>query len=93
MQTHYAVVLLSPHGVGDYFQLCFLCEKIGLIEKNPCAVKQTLSLVNSHYITLTSVLLNARKAGGVSGFNLISGFLTNGSFKAGATETTAGAGF
>lgn len=42
---------------------------------------------------LTSVLLNARKAGGVSGFNLISGFLTNGSFKAGATETTAGAGF
>lgn len=44
---------------------------------------------------LTSVvLLNARKVvGGFSGFNLISGFLTNGSFTAGATETTAGAGF
>lgn len=81
--------------MADYFHLQFLCEKIGLIEKNPiiCAVKPSLPLVNSNYITLTSVLLNARKAGGVSGFNLISGFLTSGSFKAGATETTAGAGF
>lgn len=89
------MVLLRLHGVADYFHLWFLCEKTGLIEKNPIihAVKQTLPLVNLNYITLTSVLLNARKAGGVSGFNLISGFLTNGSFKAGATETTAGAGF
>lgn len=48
---------------------------------------------NVSCITLTSVLLNARKVGGVSGFNLISGFLTNGSFTAGTTETTAGAVF
>lgn len=54
---------------------------------------QTPPLENLNYVTLTSVLLNARKVGGVSGFNLISGFLTNGSFTAGATETTAGAGF
>lgn len=43
------------------------------------------------YSTLTSVLLNARKV--VSCLSLVSGFLTNGSLTAGATETTAGAGF
>lgn len=40
---------------------------------------------------LTSVLLNARKV--VSCLSLVSGFLTNGSLTAGATETTVGAGF
>lgn len=43
------------------------------------------------YCTLTSVLLNARKV--VSCLSLVSGFLTNGSLTAGATETTVGAGF
>lgn len=43
------------------------------------------------YYTLTSVLLNARKV--VSCLSLLSGFLTNGSLTAGATETTVGAGF
>lgn len=43
------------------------------------------------YYTLTSDLLNARKV--VSGLSLVSGFLTNGSLTAGATETTVGAGF
>lgn len=45
------------------------------------------------YCTLTSVLLNARKVVVVSNFSLISGFFISGSFTAGATETTAGAGF
>ena len=43
------------------------------------------------YYTLTSDLLNARKV--VSGLSLVSGFLTNGSLTAVATETTVGAGF
>ena len=42
---------------------------------------------------LTSVLLNARKVVVVSNFCLISGFFISGSFTAGTTETTAGAGF
>ena len=43
------------------------------------------------YYTLTSDLLNDRKV--VSGLSWVSGFLTNGSLTAGATETTVGAGF
>lgn len=56
--------------------------------------EETLVLEEFPEITadvLTSVLLNARKV--VSCLSLVSGFLTNGSFTAGATETPVGAGF
>lgn len=58
------------------------------------AEEETLVLEEFPEITgdvLTSVLLNARKV--VSCLSLVSGFLTNGSLTAGATETTVGAGF
>lgn len=58
------------------------------------AEEETLALEELPEITvdvLTSVLLNARKV--VSGLSLVSGFLTKGSFTAGATETVVGAGF
>lgn len=56
--------------------------------------EETLVLEEFPEITvegLTSVLLNARKV--VSCLSLVSGFFTNGSLTAGATETTVGAGF
>lgn len=58
-----------------------------------CNKMKTLSIEYFGYSTFTSVLLNARNVAVVSSLSFISGFLTNGSFTAGATETTAGAGF